>query len=70
MDTPRLVIARNSGPRRTLCSICNQSRDFHLGPELYRVDTLELVCQQCGWEQAPDLVTLLLLSPSLHSGAE
>ncbi len=69
MDIPRLVIARNTGTRRTLCSVCNELRDFNLGPELFRIDTLELVCQPCGWQRAPDLVTLLVLSPSLHGGA-
>lgn len=66
MDSPRLVIARNTGTRRAFCSICTQVCDFHPGPELFRIDTLELVCRQCGWKQAPDLVTLLLLSPTLH----
>lgn len=70
MDMPRLAIAHNTGTRRALCSICNQPRDFNLGAELFRIDTLELVCQPCGWERAPDLVTLLILSPSLHRRVE
>lgn len=69
MDIPRLVIARNTGVRRTLCAVCNQASDFALGPELFRIDTLELVCQPCGWKQAPDLVALLALRPSLHHDA-
>ncbi len=62
MNTPRLIIARNTGTRQTLCALCNQPRNFALGPELFRIDTLELVCRHCGKEQAPDLVALLMLS--------
>ncbi len=63
MQTPRLVIARNTGMHRARCSLCNQERHFSIGPELYRIDTLELVCLSCGKEQAPELVALLAMRP-------
>ncbi len=61
LSTPRLVIARNTGMRRTLCAMCNKRRDFTLGLELFRIDTMELVCWNCGQEHAPDLMALLSL---------
>jgi hypothetical protein len=61
LSTPRLVISRNTGTRRTLCALCNTRRDFTLGLELFRIDTMELVCWPCGKEHAPDLVALLAL---------
>ena len=61
MSTTKLVIARNTGTRRTYCSLCNKRRDFSLGLELFRVDTFELVCLLCGREHAPELVALLAL---------
>ena len=63
MHTPRLVIARNTGIHLARCAICNQERHFSLGPELYRIDTLELVCLSCGKENAPELVALLSMRP-------
>jgi hypothetical protein len=61
MSTPKLVIARNTGTRRTYCALCNKQRDFSLGLELFRIDTFELVCGLCGREHAPELVALLTL---------
>ena len=69
MSTPRLVIARNTGTRRTLCALCNKRRDFTLGLELFRIDTMELVCWICGQEHAPDLVALLSLGWTASSFA-
>lgn len=65
MSMPRLVIARNPSTRRALCALCNQRRDFAIGLELFRIDTLELVCQSCGQQVAPDMVALLTLSRRL-----
>ncbi len=67
MSSPKLVIARNTGTRRTHCALCNKRRDFALGLELFRIDTLELVCLLCGREHAPELVALLALSWSAQS---
>lgn len=61
MLTPRLVIARNPSIRRAWCALCNQRRDFMIGLALFRIDTLELVCEGCGQQYAPDLVALLAL---------
>lgn len=69
MSSPKLVIARNTGIRRTHCALCNKQRDFSLGLELFRIDTLELVCLLCGREHAPELVALLALSWSAQSFA-
>jgi hypothetical protein len=67
MSTTKLVIARNTGTRRTYCALCNQQRDFSLGLELFRIDTFELICLHCGQEHAPELVALLTLGRSaLH----
>lgn len=65
MSMPRLVIARNPSTRRALCAVCNQRQDFAIGLELFRIDTLELVCQGCGQQAAPDMVALLTLARSL-----
>ena len=64
MSTTKLVIARNTGTRRTYCALCNQQRNFSLGLELFRIDTFELVCLFCGREHAPELVALLALGRS------
>ena len=48
MSAPKLVIARNTGVRRTYCALCTKRRDFSLGLELFRIDTFELVCLLCG----------------------
>lgn len=69
MDVPRLVIARNTGVRKTYCSLCNKRRDFSLGLELFRFDTYELVCLLCGREHAPELVSLLALGWSAQNFA-
>ncbi len=69
MSIPRLVIARNTGTRRILCALCNKRRDFTLGLELFRVDTMELVCWLCGKEHASDLVALLSLGWTASSFA-
>lgn len=61
MRIPRLVIARNTSIRRAWCALCNQRQDFVIGLELFRIDTLELVCGSCGQQYAPDLVSLLTL---------
>ena len=63
MHTPRLVIARNTGMYHARCAMCNENRNFNLGPELFRIDTLELVCLACGREHAPDLAALLAMRP-------
>jgi len=70
LDVPKLVIGRNTGTRRAYCSLCNKRREFSLGLELFRIDTLELVCLLCGREHAPELVTLLALGWSAQSYAE
>jgi hypothetical protein len=70
LDVPKLVIGRNTGTRRTYCSLCNKRREFSLGLELFRIDTLELVCLLCGREHAPELVTLLALGWSAQSYAQ
>jgi hypothetical protein len=62
MLTPRLVIAHNTSIRRAWCALCNRRQDFVIGLELFRIDTLELVCEGCGQQYAPDLVSLLTLS--------
>ena len=61
MEIPNLIIARNAGTRRTFCAMCNESRDFSVGLELFRIDTFELVCLICGQKHAPELVALLAL---------
>ncbi len=61
MGIPNLIIARNTGTRRTFCAMCNESRDFSVGLELFRIDTFELVCLICGQKHAPELVALLAL---------
>jgi hypothetical protein len=61
MNNPNLIIARNSGIRRTFCALCNEQRDFSIGLELFRIDTFELVCLICGQKHAPELVALLAL---------
>lgn len=67
MEPPRLVIARNTGIRRAFCALCNQCRDFAIGLELFRIDTLELVCGECGQKHAPEMVDLLALGWSVNS---
>jgi hypothetical protein len=62
MPTPRLVIAHNPSIRRAWCARCNQRRNFATGLALFRIDTLELVCEDCGQQDAPDLAALLALS--------
>ena len=69
MSTPQLVIARHTETCRTRCALCNRRRDFALGLELFRIDTMELVCWICGQEHAPDLVALLSLSWTANSFA-
>jgi hypothetical protein len=70
MHTPRLVIAHNTGMHHARCAMCNQNRNFSLGPELFRIDTLELVCLACGREHAPELAALLAMRPLTNGKAQ
>ena len=70
MNTPRLVIARNTGMHHARCAMCNQNHHFTPGPELFRIDTLELVCLGCGREHAPELAALLAMRPLTNGKAQ
>lgn len=59
MDMRKLAIKMNNVATNDPCAICGERTDPALGPELFLADNWKLVCWECGYKYAPELVAIL-----------
>ena len=56
---PQLVIKESTSIVVVPCGICGQPTSPFAGPELFRADTQELACWDCGQTYGADFVAML-----------
>ena len=54
-----LAIKLNNTATNDPCAICGQRTDPGVGPELFLAESYALVCYDCGWNNAPELMAML-----------
>lgn len=54
-----LAIKLNNAATNDPCAICRQRTDPEVGPDLFLADSYALVCYDCGWKYAPELMAML-----------
>jgi hypothetical protein len=57
-----LVINCTGSSADDCCSLCGSQTTFGQGPRLFRANSRDAVCRDCGKEHAPSLVALLDLA--------
>ena len=55
----QLAIILNDAEAEVPCAICGQTVEAFPGPELFHLESRQLVCHKCGFEHAPELLALL-----------
>ncbi len=59
IDKTVLAIKINNSATNEPCAICGKRTEPTTGPELFKADSFELVCHNCGRLIAPELVAML-----------
>ena len=49
------------------CAICSKAVESAIGPQLFLAEYRELICDECGDAEAPELAALLRLAESAQS---
>lgn len=57
-----LAIKMNDSIAPSLCPLCGRETNPNIGPELTLAVNTQVVCHDCGRDQAPALVTMLELA--------
>ena len=60
-----IMLNRKWGDAR--CAICSKAIEADVGPQLFLVESRELICHECGGTEAPELTALLRLAESAQS---
>ncbi len=63
----RCAIMLNRRPAEARCAVCSKAVEADIGPQLYLAETRQLVCCECGDNEAPELTALLRLAASAQS---
>ena len=63
----RCAIMLNRKLADALCHICSKAIEADAGPQLFLAESRELICNECGDAEAPELTALLRLAESAQS---
>lgn len=63
----RCAIMLNRKLADARCAICSKVMEADIGPQLFLAEHRELICYECGDDEAPELAALLRLAESSQS---